>query len=369
MYTFAHQTTRLTKTVYSPSGKANVYPTTLSQHLLYTKERPDPQKRVKPKDLFGNSTARIARTVLSPYCPTVVTLGSYEREVYTGYDVGQLVDMSPFTSLNPSWTSIENKVRSKLRSDYANFAQALAEYRQTADLFSSATRDFVRISRGLLRRDPSVLLPRSKWSKATSGQWLKYQYGVLPLMSDVHGAVNTLYARTQLPIYQTGRVSSSEYESKQKTMDVRLFNRLAGTALLRSESKCESRIKYRVMFSNEPASTLSRLGLSNPAVLAWELIPFSFVVDWFFNIGDCLQSLDTCNQITSLEVIRARKTISIVSAAPKSGSWSGSGNRNEIVYNRQAPAGLSLIVRPEYSPSPSWTKLSIAMALLVQLRG
>lgn len=33
-------------------------------------------------------------------------------------------------------------------------------------------------------------------------------------------------------------------------------------------------------------------GLINPAVLAWELIPFSFVVDWFAPIGNTLDALD-----------------------------------------------------------------------------
>lgn len=32
----------------------------------------------------------------------------------------------------------------------------------------------------------------------------------------------------------------------------------------------------------------NRLGLVNPAAVAWELVPFSFVVDWFTNFGGYL---------------------------------------------------------------------------------
>lgn len=32
------------------------------------------------------------------------------------------------------------------------------------------------------------------------------------------------------------------------------------------------------------------LGLTNPAAIAWELVPFSFVVDWFIPIGNFLNS-------------------------------------------------------------------------------
>jgi hypothetical protein len=36
---------------------------------------------------------------------------------------------------------------------------------------------------------------------------------------------------------------------------------------------------------------VSALGLTNPALVGWELVPFSFVVDWFTPIGSWLESL------------------------------------------------------------------------------
>jgi len=38
----------------------------------------------------------------------------------------------------------------------------------------------------------------------------------------------------------------------------------------------------------------------NPASLAWELMPYSFVIDWWFNVGDVLASLDNLFIIDSL---------------------------------------------------------------------
>jgi hypothetical protein len=37
---------------------------------------------------------------------------------------------------------------------------------------------------------------------------------------------------------------------------------------------------------------MSQLGMANPLSLAWELLPYSFVVDWFLPIGQFLSSLD-----------------------------------------------------------------------------
>lgn len=37
----------------------------------------------------------------------------------------------------------------------------------------------------------------------------------------------------------------------------------------------------------------SNLGLTNPAMVAWDLVPFSFVVDWFLPVGKFLNSFDS----------------------------------------------------------------------------
>jgi hypothetical protein len=39
-------------------------------------------------------------------------------------------------------------------------------------------------------------------------------------------------------------------------------------------------------------STASELGLTNPLAVAWELVPFSFVVDWALPIGSFLNQID-----------------------------------------------------------------------------
>lgn len=40
-------------------------------------------------------------------------------------------------------------------------------------------------------------------------------------------------------------------------------------------------------------SNLSRISSLNPASIAWEALPFSFVVDWFVNVGGWLRSVET----------------------------------------------------------------------------
>jgi hypothetical protein len=38
--------------------------------------------------------------------------------------------------------------------------------------------------------------------------------------------------------------------------------------------------------------SLSALGITNPLLIAWEVVPYSFVVDWVLPVGTWLESLD-----------------------------------------------------------------------------
>jgi hypothetical protein len=45
--------------------------------------------------------------------------------------------------------------------------------------------------------------------------------------------------------------------------------------------------------SNSNLALAEQLGLANPASIAWELVPFSFVVDWFTNYGSVIGGLSS----------------------------------------------------------------------------
>jgi hypothetical protein len=52
---------------------------------------------------------------------------------------------------------------------------------------------------------------------------------------------------------------------------------------------CRTYAYYRLR--NAGLATLSQLGLINPAVIVWERLPYSFVVDWFAPVGSWLNAL------------------------------------------------------------------------------
>lgn len=51
------------------------------------------------------------------------------------------------------------------------------------------------------------------------------------------------------------------------------------------------RAAFDIEVINDSLLTLDQCGLINPLSVAWELVPFSFVVDWFLPIGTYINSM------------------------------------------------------------------------------
>lgn len=113
-----------------------------------------------------------------------------------------------------------------------------------------------------------------------SGLWLEYSFGWSPLVGDIHSAVQVLGK----PHFPTSRYYGSAkgpyHEVWQENTN--RYTRYNGS------------IKYRVYgsarVSNPNALLLNQLGLHNPLQVAWELIPFSFLIDWAFDINTFISS-------------------------------------------------------------------------------
>jgi hypothetical protein len=48
--------------------------------------------------------------------------------------------------------------------------------------------------------------------------------------------------------------------------------------------------------------TANRLGLTDPVSLLWEVIPYSFVIDWFVNVGDFLHATGTISGLKRIGI-------------------------------------------------------------------
>jgi hypothetical protein len=120
--------------------------------------------------------------------------------------------------------------------------------------------------------------------------------------------------------------------------------------------------------------TQRTLGLYDPAGLAWELLPFSFVADWFVPIGNYLENLNKIPQLHGQYIISEHVEYEneLVKLAPLlSAYWitGGSAKGTYLYHKRTVPNNIAMseISLPSfkgYQKSMSGTHVANAIALL-----
>jgi hypothetical protein len=200
----------------------------------------------------------------------------------------------------PIMPSVNMKNRSlaeclvKLKSQDIHLGNFLAEGRRTIEMFrNTATTIATQASRfrakhpkewaaakryeGRVGRHNWCLIPNS---------WLQLQYGWLPLLSDLYGAIHHLKKGERQPVVVV----------RKNTGDEELFYQdryLTGGVNTRALWKCEQKVNTYLAYGleNNVLAELSSLGLINPLEIIWEVTRFSFVVDWLVPVGTWLSAL------------------------------------------------------------------------------
>jgi hypothetical protein len=125
-------------------------------------------------------------------------------------------------------------------------------------------------------------------SESPIERWLELQYGWKPLLSDIYGACDALEKAPRSNWMITGKGS---YREK-----IDIVKRYYDGTNFRYDTTVKGDVGVYVRIDAEPENellhTLAALGITNPAEIAWELVPYSFVVDWMLPIGSWLSSLD-----------------------------------------------------------------------------
>lgn len=168
------------------------------------------------------------------------------------------------------------------RSNAANW-ENLAEMRKTSAMLRSPLASWFKFSRKA--RLASTAL-------SAANLWLAYRYGVRPLVKSVDETLKQLQVwayRSTEKSRVTTRASAVTTRSLNSTFLTNSTN--DGTYEYTVARRQTETLKVRAMSLDEIQMDLPySLGLGSKDILTlpWELVPFSFVADWFFNVGDYL---------------------------------------------------------------------------------
>lgn len=259
-------------------------------------------------------------------------IGNLDKWINTSTSV------APTLPPNVSVSQLDRLARTKVLLDIkdmkVNLAQVIAEREQTIKLFVDAVTRIAgalgdlkrgnlfgaakhlaiptqtRRQRGrIMRKMPKKRSGAFEPSQALADNWLALQYGWRPLLGDVYGAAESLAKALNRPVI--GRASGrAKRETKNLVLeDVAVatpgktifdyvtnawrYTLPSGVRRYQIGVSGRSEVSYHVAFyAPNQYQWATALGITNPLYLAWELLPFSFVADWFVNIGDVLSTLD-----------------------------------------------------------------------------
>jgi hypothetical protein len=237
------------------------------------------------------------------------------RELENRWWYGSLIPPAAFPSipaLTISDSSLNNRLIKKAKSFQTNLPVFLAEGRKTSDMVYQRANQLVRMARHLKSgrfgdfvKELAVKPTSAKFNrglgkynkefhhspaKAAGNAWLEFQYGWTPFMLEVQAATNQLIDITQETVSRYGRLVVTEhnaYQEEQTNVGLAYPGGMGNVTYTYTESR-----KAYWVYEIKPQDIPGRFGLLNPLEVVYELVPFSFVADWFVPIGDYIQALD-----------------------------------------------------------------------------
>lgn len=224
------------------------------------------------------------------------------------------------------------KLQDRASSVKVNLAQFFGERHQFIKMVGSTVNRVIQAARALRRADlrsfaNSLSLDASKGAttaglfervyktradKRLANHWLEFQYGWKPLLSDIHGAAELLARNAVTPRKPHGILRSSAVGSGSEGYN----DPLTGLGHLFknrvSNHHVNVKLKASYMLDDEGKSALAETGMTNPLLLGWELLPYSFVVDWFIPVGNYIASLSAYDGFLLFDKMTSVFTESVV---------------------------------------------------------
>lgn len=326
----------------------------------WSKQSYTPESRVLPADPLYHPTAR-------PLVYSRVTrfgryrTGTSAYPVSYGYNAAwpRYDDFNQFAAPD---THIETKARLKFKNELTSLGETLFEYRQTGKMFHNAAGlvvDAWKVYRGKKGREK--LSPCH-----VAASELVMSFGINPLLGVLSDSVTKL----------NERIGKAEFVRILRCTAKASLNGAGAYKSGYAEGGGPGQWRYswdrhqkytlvlRFGFPNHEGFTMG-----NPLEVAWELVPYSWLVDGLIDIGSWLASLDALDgvqQVVGTLTTRDLKKSTVYALSQPTYQLSKPGQFVEKTYKREVVTSVPL-GRPHYVASSTWRKVMHATSALVVL--
>jgi hypothetical protein len=201
-------------------------------------------------------------------------------------------------------------IRGKIKQQSTQFSGMvfLAELRETIHMLRNPLSGINRLTEGffqttvpLRKKRRSRKISKSSFGQALSEQWLEYSLGMAPLMRDISDI-----AQSTIEQYKEDRIIRLSYTGyAEKATSNTIGNGILGshiTANYSSDDVLIAKHRYTVGYRQRADVTgsvfpslqriysLGGFNLSEIVPTVWEALPWSFLLDYFSNIGNVLNT-------------------------------------------------------------------------------
>jgi len=213
----------------------------------------------------------------------------YDRHEWTGgtvfanvpYAASPVIDNDPYT--------YQAKLRAQAninKSDVMTYV-TVGEWHKTKVLHKQVGTALYEAVKSLYQRKPGFTL-----SKFANG-WMTYRYAVMPALYELEGAVK-LFNRK---ISENQRYTARAYGDMQTGTTSPLTHYVADSHgwVYTLRSTCTREVTYRagILYeSTQFGKIMGGLGLTRPISSVYELIKFSWMLDWWVDIGTWLDAME-----------------------------------------------------------------------------
>lgn len=238
-----------------------------------------------------------------------------------GYPVLTLTGSSTVDTSTTDYAKAFDRFWSKVtrESGSADLGVTIAEYRSSLNMLSNRSTQLITAIGAIRKGNFGALMEALDLSKKDKrgqrvwkqrnvatyapGQLLEYTFGWVPLVNDMRAACKVLSSTPEYItiIGSSSSVSQNNVGSQENYLPsyVRYLNEVQRRVVLKGD----------VRIDNPNLDLANRLGLVNPITLAWDLIPYSFLVNQFIGVSQYLDRFTASWGRTVVNGMRSEKIV------------------------------------------------------------
>lgn len=259
--------------------------------------------------------------------------------------------------------NLKSRLLSSVKGYGLNMAVSAAEGKQTVDLIKTSSlsvfKAYRQVRKGRITEAWKVLRdqnlrqgrrfarrpPRVSHTLDVSSAWLSIRYGWQPLLNDVHSALSFIESRAKASEEDFTRLRASITQTRNTSLENPVG--YLGSVTNRFTALAKVNTKWLSSFL-----TLEASGVMDPELVAWEILPYSFVVDWFIPVGTYLEARSAIPRL-SVSYILGKKTEGFLT-----GPFSGTDKPGYRIYtipvNSSVHGSFQRVITAWPTPLPSF---------------